>query len=76
MKKFKLVLKAVAAVAIILLLRHFDGMVFDLPEFMGSMLDIAYPFIYVLAVFAFVKFVDIVFAVISIEDIAKEQSEE
>ena len=68
MKKIKLLLQVVLWVVAILVLNHLNGTAFELPEFLGQWLDIALVFVYVLVVFAFMKFIDTAFALFDGED--------
>jgi len=76
MKKIKLLLQVFLSAVAILLLNHLNGTVFELPEFLEQWLDIALVFVYVLVVFAFMKFMDIVFTFIDSGDNDREQAHE
>ena len=62
MRKIKVILQIAVSVAVILLLNHLNGSAFVLPEFADQVLDTALVFVNVLAVFALIKFINIVFA--------------
>jgi len=75
MKKIKLILQVVTAVAAILLLNHLNGTFFELPLFLERWLNIALVFVHVLAAFAFMKFIDIMFALFdSVEEQAHDEN--
>jgi hypothetical protein len=68
MKKIKLGLQVVLSVTAILLLNYLNGTMFELPEFLSGILDVAIVFVKVGAVFALFKFMDIIFSLFDSQD--------